>query len=441
MRFTPGRTLVPPPARPRAARTYGPPESGLSPIAVRVRRVNDGYMTETPQQDRVNAEHLRDFSQLRRSVTDRKIAGVAGGLGRHLNIDPTVIRVAFVVLALFGGAGLLLYGAFWLFVPEDGKDTAPIATSPSTRTTVLIVAAALAGLLLIGDSWGDLWFPWPLALIALVVALILMNRDKPVSTTYPPPQPGAPRPDSSSGALPEGPAPAGAEDTTAVTTDPYYGAVPPAPTPYPVQQPPAPRPERGPKLFWFTVALLAVALGSLGLYDVTQGGVADAAYPALALAVIGAMLVVGAWFGRPGGLIALGIVAVIGLVGASANDLRYNDPRVVEIPGTAAEVADSYTFSAGATHLNLSRISDLEALDGRTIEIDGNVGEIVVTVPDDADVNVDARIEMAGDVTVMGETRSGAGVVAIERSIDGGEDVPEFDLNLDLMVGNIEVRQ
>jgi phage shock protein PspC (stress-responsive transcriptional regulator) len=404
-------------------------------------RDNDGAMTETPQQDRINTEHLRDYSQLRRSVTDRKIAGVAGGLGRHLNIDPTVLRVLFVVLALFGGAGLLLYGAFWLFVPEEGKDTAPIATSPSTRTTVLIVASVLAFLLLVGDSWGDIWFPWPLAILALVVALVLMNRDKPVSTTYPPPQPGAPGSEPvTGGAAPAAPS-EGAEDTAVYGTDPYYGAAPPTPTPYPVQQPPAPRPERGPKLFWFTVALLAVALGSLGLYDVAQGGVADGAYPALALAVIGVMLLVGAWFGRPGGLIALGVVAVIALVGASANDYRFEDPRVVTIPGSTAELEDSYTFSAGATHLNLSRITDLEALDGRTIDVEGNVGEIVVTVPDDVDVNVDARIGMAGDVTVMGETRSGPGVVAIERTIDGGEDVPELDLNLDLQVGNIEVRQ
>ena len=41
----------------------------------------------------------RDLSRLRRSSTDRHVAGVAGGLGRHLDVDPVILRVAFVVLA------------------------------------------------------------------------------------------------------------------------------------------------------------------------------------------------------------------------------------------------------------------------------------------------------------------------------------------------------
>lgn len=385
-------------------------------------------MTETPQQDRVNTEHLRDYSSLRRSVTDRKVAGVAGGLGRHLNIDPTILRVAFVVLAFFGGAGFLLYGAVWLFVPEEGSDDAPVQISPSTRTTLLIVAAVLAALLLVGDSWGDFWFPWPLALIGLVVALVLMSRDKPVSTTSPPSPQGPP-------------APAGGTDDPAYTWEAYGSALPPAATPYPVEPAPAPEPERGPRLFWFTVALLAVALGSLGLYEVVRGDVPDAAYPALALAVIGVMLVVGAWFGRPGGLIALGVAAVIGLVGASAGDLGWDDERLSAVPRNAADVADRYTFTAGTTHLDLSQVRDLAGLDGRTIEIEGNAGDILVTLPDGADVDVSATIAGAGEVTVLDETRSGIGTVGIDRSVDGGEEVPAFGLDLDLAVGNIEVRQ
>ena len=400
-------------------------------------------MTETPQQDRINTEHLRDYSQLRRSVTDRKIAGVAGGLGRHLNIDPTILRVAFVVLAFFGGAGILLYAAAWAFVPEDGKDQAPIATSAATRNAILAVAAGIALLLVIGDAWGNVGFPWPLAILALVVLFFLMNRDKPVSTTHPPQQPGSPvppPPPAGSAGSTGTDVPATPEDYSAYPYDPYGGAVPPAAVPNPVAQPPAPQPYRGPKLFWFTVALLAVALGALGLYDVAQGGVAEAAYPALALAVIGTMLVVGAWFGRPGGLIALGHVATIGLVGASAGDIRWEDERVLLTPGTAAEVDYDHSFTAGATHVNLSRISDLENLDGRTIDIEGNAGEIVVTLPDDVDVDINATVSGAGDVTVLGEQRSGVGAVSIDRTYDGGDDVPAFDLNLDLVVGNIEVR-
>ncbi len=337
-------------------------------------------MTETPQQDRVDTDHLRDYSQLRRSITDRKVAGVAGGLGRHLNIDPTILRVAFVVLVFFGGAGFLLYGALWLFVPEEGKDNAVISTNPSARNVVLIVVGVLAALLIIGDSWGRVgWFPWPLAIVGLVVAVILMNREKPMSTTYPPPQPEAPRPETAetSGDV---------EHTTAFApgtpTDTYSGAVPPAAPAYPVQQPPAPRPDRGPILFWFTLALLAVVLGALGLYDVSGGSVVDAAYPALALTVVGLMLVVGAWFGRPGGLILLGLVATVSLLATSVAEPRFSGDRVLnETPTTAVQVNDRYFVPAGQMHIDMSNIRDIEKLDGRTIDVESNAGEIVVTIP------------------------------------------------------------
>ena len=56
-------------------------------------------------------DQVRDLGRLRRTVTDRKVAGVAGGIARHLDIDPFIVRVAFVVLSLFGGAGLIVYAA------------------------------------------------------------------------------------------------------------------------------------------------------------------------------------------------------------------------------------------------------------------------------------------------------------------------------------------
>src|SRR6478735_1979406 len=66
-----------------------------------------------PPHDGWNTDHLKDYRQLRRSAVDRKVAGVAGGLGRHLDVDPLIIRVLFVVLVFFGGSGLLVYGVLW----------------------------------------------------------------------------------------------------------------------------------------------------------------------------------------------------------------------------------------------------------------------------------------------------------------------------------------
>jgi phage shock protein C len=57
--------------------------------------------------------------KLYRSKTDRKVAGVCGGLAQYFNIDPTLIRVLFVVLAILGGSGLVLYLALWIIVPTE----------------------------------------------------------------------------------------------------------------------------------------------------------------------------------------------------------------------------------------------------------------------------------------------------------------------------------
>ncbi|MFF2349297.1 PspC domain-containing protein [Kitasatospora sp. NPDC058115] len=64
-----------------------------------------------------------DRPPLTRAEHHRVVAGVCGGLGRHLDIDPVVFRVVTVVLCLSGGLGLFLYGLAWLIVPtEQGAD-------------------------------------------------------------------------------------------------------------------------------------------------------------------------------------------------------------------------------------------------------------------------------------------------------------------------------
>ena len=59
--------------------------------------------------------------RLRRSTSDRVIAGVAGGLGRYFGVDPVMFRIGFVISVFFGGLGAIAYGLLWLFVPTDGE--------------------------------------------------------------------------------------------------------------------------------------------------------------------------------------------------------------------------------------------------------------------------------------------------------------------------------
>jgi phage shock protein PspC (stress-responsive transcriptional regulator) len=60
--------------------------------------------------------------ELRRSRSNRMLAGVAGGLGAYFELHPAVFRVSFVVLTLMGGAGILIYVAAALVMPDEGKE-------------------------------------------------------------------------------------------------------------------------------------------------------------------------------------------------------------------------------------------------------------------------------------------------------------------------------
>src|SRR4249919_316242 len=156
--------------------TTTPPDAPTGPPSAD--QGEDGS-NQSPQGPRATREEIRDLGRIRRTTgADRKVAGVAGGLARHLDIDPIILRVAFVVLVFFGGAGLLLYGACWLLLPEDGSVSAPLSLDDRNRSIALVVIGAISVLLVLGDSIGQFGFPWPLALVALVALLVLIFVDR-----------------------------------------------------------------------------------------------------------------------------------------------------------------------------------------------------------------------------------------------------------------------
>ncbi len=57
--------------------------------------------------------------QLRRSKTDKMIAGICGGLGKYFGLDSTILRLVFVLLLIFAGTGLLAYLIMWLVIPYE----------------------------------------------------------------------------------------------------------------------------------------------------------------------------------------------------------------------------------------------------------------------------------------------------------------------------------
>jgi phage shock protein PspC (stress-responsive transcriptional regulator) len=380
----------------------------------------------------VHTDHLRDYRSLRRDVEDRKIAGVCGGLARHLDVDPTLVRVVVVVLALFGGAGLVLYAALWLFVPEHGTESALVPVGDSTRNVVVVTALVVALLIALPSGLsGDGGAFVGLLIVGGVVAAVLMARD----ATHRGRQPSA--------------APAWTSDATGsaaeagggggwAATGPGGATVAPPPAP----RAPSRRPvRRGPILFGLAFASVVLALGVLGLVDVTGlASVPDAGYPALALAVVGGWLVVGSVLGRPGGLVLLGLVALLALGATSMVEPRFEGDRALVVrPTSVGELERSYEVPAGRAEIDLRGIRNLEALDGRRLDVDVNAGEIALVVPEDLTVDLAARVSGGGEISTPDQTRDGWGATLRDTVGDGaGRATIEADLQVGF--GRIHVR-
>ncbi|MDO4462134.1 MAG: PspC domain-containing protein [Bacteroidia bacterium] len=56
---------------------------------------------------------------LKRPKSNRMLAGVCSGLAKHFSLDPTLVRLAWAILVLIGGTGILLYLLMWIIVPEE----------------------------------------------------------------------------------------------------------------------------------------------------------------------------------------------------------------------------------------------------------------------------------------------------------------------------------
>ncbi|MEO7350489.1 MAG: PspC domain-containing protein, partial [Marmoricola sp.] len=320
---------------------------------------------------RVSGDQMRDVDRLRRSSSDRYIAGVAGGLGRHFDVDPTIIRVVLAVLTFFGGAGVLVYAAVWLFVPEDGQDRAPIEVGTDVRRIILLVAGVIAlsiafGTPFLGNGWGN-GFPIPLLVIGLVAVALFATRSQRsqarLGNRPPPPWGSVPVSSQTSSATPNSPYAPEGTTMTATTDTRVDPGQPPAWMPPPVAAyVPPPRPRRtGLVLFWPTLAMIAIALGILGIYD-TSNSVTISAYGALPVAITGLMLLVGAFVGRPGGLIALGfassialvVTSIVGVASDGTNGLDNRDVR--EVPTSAAALDAGYHVPSGTIEIDLSRV-------------------------------------------------------------------------------------
>jgi phage shock protein PspC (stress-responsive transcriptional regulator) len=313
---------------------------------------------------------------------------VAGGLGDYFNVDPLLIRIGFVGLMLFGGAGGVLYLVGWLLMPAEGRDESAvealfgrIGLTPRRIGWIAVglVAAILfisifpmsgpfdgSGYLFIGPLGIDPVAFWAVA--GIVLGYLLIRRRE------------------------TSPAPAGVAAAAGVAATPAAVAPPRAPT---VRRPRSP-------LAWYGYASVLIAIGVLALVSqVAEVEVQPGQFFGAALTLLGVSLVVGAWWGRARILILVAILLVPIAIFSSfitapleggIGDQRYT-------PVTAAEVRDEYRSMGGRVILDLT---DLHT-SPRDIHIAASVavGQLVVILPEGASVELRTRVG-AGDSYVLG---------------------------------------
>lgn len=359
---------------------------------------------------------------LRRPRRGRFIAGVGAGLAQRLDLPTWLIRALLVVLSFAGGFGIALYVAGWLLIPEEGSDQ-PIASGlldrvDSATAWVGLGLIAVAALVIADNLWflrGDL-----IVAAVLIVAGVLLYRgdigprrtgtvdrgdgpDDADPGPPPPPQPPADAGDGDEG----GPTHNDGDDgSTGDGGGSTGGGSTPAPPPSP-SAPPRPRSVLGRA----TVAFTLIAVGVMGMIDLATPRFDPGArhYLALALAVIGVGLVVGAWVGRARGLIVAGVLLVplLALSPIAELDLAPSIGQQVFSPDTAAELRERYRHGIGELVVDLT---DLELTPGETITVDAevNIGQVRVLVPADAAVEATGSVRV-GDVELLDRSWSGVG--------------------------------
>jgi phage shock protein PspC (stress-responsive transcriptional regulator) len=373
----------------------------------------------TDQTDTTPAAPAGPPRRLTRLPQRGPIAGVAEGLGVYFGLDPVIFRIAFVLLAIAGGSGVLAYIIGWIAIPEASDADQAAATTPSlddeqTRRWVGWGLIVVAVLLLAADPF-DISRPgliWGLALIALGVLLFRSDRDPGTS-----PQPSA--------AASEGPSsPEVRHEAVVATAD---------------VRAPEPQRDRSP-VGRMTVGAALLAGGAAALLDAAgllRLGATE--YLALLLVIIGGGLLVSAWLGHARWLIAVGLTLVVLLAASVAIGPHVHlEGGVGErewTPQGVAEIEPRYELFAGEAVLDLT---DADLTEDVTVAAGVTFGSLTVIVPEEITVTADARVS-GGDIDLLGARA--AGLSAERRTVREGEaGAPHLRLDLTGMFGEIIVR-
>ena len=422
---------------------------------------------------------VKDFwaTRPRRPRRGRKIAGVAAGIARRYRIDPTLVRVGFVVAAVYGGTGIALYLLGWLFLPEQDDEVSPIESllgkgrsSTSSGFTILlgIVLVPLLGWFFDGGTFGS--FPAWLSLLVIGGLLYLLHQNRghltpvrtsPPATQEPPVMPVMPAMPMTSAPvsdvradLPHTPpvgapvdAPPPVDDrTTPPAWDPL-GAAPfawdlpePSTPPEPEEPPQPPAKRHKSRIGTMTIGLALVV--AAGMSFAMGGWITPQHIVGVVLAVLGLGMVAGAFLRGGRGLIALAVpLSVAGLALTVISPGGYHGVGdLTAQPTSLAQLDREYERSVGNVTLNLTSLP----LSDEVIEVKAraDIGNVEVIVPRTADVVVTCEAER-GSVACLDREDSGLEVTVDEYESLGSDGAggQQIEIKAEVNTGEVEVRR
>ncbi|MCY7364115.1 MAG: PspC domain-containing protein [Frankiaceae bacterium] len=362
--------------------------------------------------------------RLARDPDEKVVAGVCAGLARYTSTDPVLWRVAVAALAVFGGAGFVLYALAWLLLPRvDQQESAAerLLRRPGSGLSVAgVVVLVLAAVVVLGISFdGGPGLGVLLVLGGLAYLVLRERRETP--PVY-------------------GPAPlATASYGPSAWSD---GGAPP-----PVVRAPRERSVLGTLTLSVTVLVTGVllALRENGVESLTVARVL-----AVALLIVGAGLVLGTWWGRARwlalvGLVLAGLLVPAALLEGSPGSLRGGVGERPWVPADAVARDRSYELGAGEAVLDLRQLEPGSAR--RVIDAEVGVGQLVVLVPEDLVVQVSAEVGL-GEIVVreLDGSRVDRGDedgTGLDEEFIVGSPARDANVALDLQVGagEIEVRR
>lgn len=424
---------------------------------------------------------------------DRWIGGVSSGIAERMGIDPLIVRGIFIVLTLFAGIGVLLYGLGWALLPEpDGRIHTQEAGAGrwSTGMTGALITS-IVGLTGIGGGfwgWGHdgFGFFWALFWIGGVIYLIyfLTQRNKNRSAT---PMGSATGGRAAYGYAAPGNAPAGAaagsttspssfgagsytptqpytvpptpdaipsygqasQHGSAAPAAPYGGGLPPhRPAPVPVPAPvPKSRPSGpGTPAVAITAGLALLAGGTLKALDagnlIDLGDSANAVVWAAGAAVLGLGILLAGMRGRTSGVLGFfAVVALIvgGIFSAVPNGDRFRFQNADWNPVTIEQARQGFQITGGRGTVDLTGLNLNPPLGADVvIPLDATASNVTVLIP--RTVPVDVRADMTlGNLNEGTDSRGG--ITSRQSSYNSDKPGARLILQIDGTVSNIAIQE